>query len=170
MTAVLERPATPEQIEGPYWLPGSPQRTELARDGVYGAPLVLTGRVLAYDLTPVEGAWLDFWQCDGRGVYDQGGYSLRGHQFSDAEGGFRVSTVVPVEYVDTLNIRGHRIDVRRTAHIHVKVKRPGSPTLTTQLYFPGEPHNDADMIFKPECLLDLSSDGRAARFDFVLAW
>jgi protocatechuate 3,4-dioxygenase beta subunit len=167
---VAVRPATPEQIEGPYWLPGSPRRTRLIAPDVAGARLTLSGQVFGYDLKPIQGAWLDFWQCDGRGIYDVDGHTLRGHQFSDAEGRYRLETVVPVEYTDVLTIRGQRVDVERTAHIHVKVKTLGQPTLTTQLYFPDGPRNAADQIFRPECVLKLGPDRKTAQFDFVLAW
>lgn len=58
----------------------------------------------------------------------------------------------------------------RTRHSHVKVQAPGGPVLTTQLYFPDEPRNQTDRIFRPELLLDVQdgADGRQARFDFVL--
>ncbi|WP_374346586.1 hypothetical protein [Phenylobacterium sp.] len=170
METAKERTVTPEQIEGPYWLPGSPERQRLVEDGIVGAPLTLTGRVFKQDLTPVEGAWVDFWQCDGVGVYDFEGYRLRGHQYTDADGRYRLETIVPVEYTDRLEFAGRQFDVHRTAHLHVKVKMPRRQTLTTQLYFPGAPHNDKDQIFNAACILELSSDGRTAQFDFVLPW
>jgi protocatechuate 3,4-dioxygenase beta subunit len=42
--------------------------------------------------------------------------------------------------------------------------------LTTQLYFPGEPANRRDSMFRRELLMKLADakDGQAARFDFVL--
>jgi protocatechuate 3,4-dioxygenase beta subunit len=52
----------------------------------------------------------------------------------------------------------------------VKVKKPSRQTLTTQLYFPDQPHNAADGIFRSECVIELAPDGRTARFDFVLPW
>lgn len=72
--------------EGPYFKAGSPQRTSLLESGVAGTPLVLTGRVLSRSGAAVAGALLDFWQADGNGAYDNSGYRLRGHQFTDAQG------------------------------------------------------------------------------------
>jgi len=42
--------------------------------------------------------------------------------------------------------------------------------LTTQLYFPGEPQNASDGIFREECLIDIANavDGKAGTFQFVL--
>jgi protocatechuate 3,4-dioxygenase beta subunit len=53
----------------------------------------------------------------------------------------------------------------------VKVQAPGQPVLTTELYFPGEERNARDTLFRPQLLVSLADarDGKAARFDFVLA-
>jgi protocatechuate 3,4-dioxygenase beta subunit len=149
--------ATPEQTEGPFFTPDSPERTSFLESGIEGTRLVLAGSVLATDCTPVAGALLDFWHADAQGEYDNEGYRLRGHQFADRRGRYRLETIVPGVYTG------------RTRHIHVKVQAPDRPVLTTQLYFPGEPGNDSDSIFDPSLLVELRrSDTGAARFDFVL--
>ena len=58
----------------------------------------------------------------------------------------------------------------RTRHFHVKVQAPNGPVLTTQLYFPGDPANSRDGIFRPELLMDVrdASDGKEGIFDFVV--
>jgi protocatechuate 3,4-dioxygenase beta subunit len=150
---------TPAQTEGPYFTPNSPERASLLEAGVGGQRLVIAGTVLATDCRPVERALLDFWQADDAGQYDNQGYRLRGHQFSDAKGAWRLETIVPGRYSG------------RTRHIHVKVQAPDGPVLTTQLYFPDEPENDSDGIFQPELLLtDVrdAGDTRRAAFGFVL--
>jgi protocatechuate 3,4-dioxygenase beta subunit len=150
---------TLSQTEGPYFTPNSPQRASLLEAGVDGQRLVVTGTVLTTGCRPVQRALLDFWQADDAGEYDNQGYRLRGHQFSDADGGWRLETVVPGRYTG------------RTRHIHVKVQAPDGPVLTTQLYFPGEPDNDRDGIFSPELVLDDVrdvGDARQASFTFVL--
>jgi protocatechuate 3,4-dioxygenase beta subunit len=150
---------TPSQTEGPYFTPNSPRRASLLEAGVGGQRLVVAGAVLTTDCRPVNRALLDFWQADDAGEYDNQGYRLRGHQFSDADGRWRLETVVPGLYSG------------RTRHIHVKVQAPDGPVLTTQLYFPGEPDNDRDGIFSPELVLaDVrdSGDTRQASFTFVL--
>jgi protocatechuate 3,4-dioxygenase beta subunit len=146
---------TPEQTEGPFFTPDSPERTSLREDGIDGTAFVLTGTVLATDCTPLAGALLDFWHADDSGEYDNEGYRLRGHQFTDANGAYRLETIVPGLYTG------------RTRHIHVKAQREGGDVLTTQLYFPDEPSNESDSIFDPA--LVMSRAGRSgARFDFVL--
>jgi protocatechuate 3,4-dioxygenase beta subunit len=146
---------TPEKTEGPYYTPDTPRRRRIAEAGVAGEPLVVSGLVLGTDCKPVRRALLDFWQCDGEGEYDDEGYRLRGHQFTDAAGRFRLETVRPGLYTG------------RTRHIHVKAQRPGGDVLTTQLYFPGEPGNESDDIFDEALLMNVR--GERARFDFVLA-
>ena len=147
------------QTEGPYFTPDSPQRASLLEAGMGGQRLVVAGTVLTTDCRPLQRALLDFWQADDAGQYDNQGYRLRGHQFSDAKGAWRLETIVPGLYTG------------RTRHIHVKVQAPDGPVLTTQLYFPGEPANDRDGIFRPELLLaDVRDRGdtRQASFTFVL--
>jgi protocatechuate 3,4-dioxygenase beta subunit len=123
-----------------------------------GTRLHLTGRVLHKDCTPVAQAKLDFWHADASGSYDNAGYRLRGHQFTDAQGNYALDTIVPGEYPG------------RTNHIHVKVQAPNGPVLTTQLYFPGEPRNATDRIFHSALLLAIedSAAGQLGAFDFVL--
>lgn len=149
---------TPPQTEGPYFTPNSPERTSLLEPGVNGTRLVVSGRVLTTECKPVPQALLDFWQADARGGYDNIGFRLRGHQYSDAEGRYRLETIVPGLYPG------------RTRHIHVKVQAPNRPVLTTQLYFPDEPRNASDAIFNPKLVMAVqdTSKGKLATFDFVL--
>jgi protocatechuate 3,4-dioxygenase beta subunit len=119
----------------------------------------------------IECAWLDFWQCDGTGTYDNTGFRLRGHQFTGADGGYRLETVVPSEYDDFLTSPdGETRKTYRTAHIHVKVKGPERPSLTTQLYFPRYEGNSRDDYYVDELLLEIydTPDGKVGHFDFVL--
>ncbi|MFN2567444.1 MAG: dioxygenase [Gemmatimonadaceae bacterium] len=149
---------TPRQTEGPYFTPNSPKRASLLEPGIQGTRLAVTGMVLTRGCRPVANALVDFWQCDDAGEYDNAGYRLRGHQFTDARGVYRLETIVPGLYPG------------RTRHIHVKVQAPRQPILTTQLYFPDERRNDRDRIFDPELLLRMTDTGvaRQGRFDFVL--
>ena len=150
---------TVEQTEGPYFTPGSPERRSLLEPGLDGTRLVVAGRVLTTACRPVRRALLDFWQADDGGQYDNEGFRLRGHQFTDARGRFSLETVVPGLYPG------------RTRHIHVKVQAPERDVLTTQLYFPREAENEADGIFDPALLMAVRESGgrRLASFDFVLA-
>ena len=149
---------TDAQTEGPYFKRSSPLRLSLLQEGMPGERLQLGGRVLDMQCRPVANALLDFWQADTGGAYDNTTFRLRGHQFSDAGGAFRLETVLPGVYPG------------RTRHIHVKVQAPGGRVLTTQLYFPGEAANRGDAIFSAALLVALQRDASGARaaFDFVL--
>lgn len=151
--------ATLAQTEGPYFKPSSPERIELIEAGMAGQPIELAGFVLTRACKPLAGALLDFWQADDQGRYDNSGFRLRGHQFSDAEGRYRLRTIVPGVYVG------------RTRHIHVKVQPRGGRVLTTQLYFPGESLNRSDGLFRRELLVRTAKNAGwlAGRFDFVVS-
>jgi protocatechuate 3,4-dioxygenase beta subunit len=150
--------ATLAQTEGPYFKPSSPERIELIEEGMAGQPIELAGFVLTRACKPIPGALLDFWQADDQGRYDNSGFRLRGHQFSDAEGRYRLRTVVPGIYPG------------RTRHIHVKVQPRGGRVLTTQLYFPGESLNRTDGLFRRELLVRTAKNAGwlAGRFDFMV--
>jgi protocatechuate 3,4-dioxygenase beta subunit len=150
--------STPAQTEGPYFKPSSPERASLVEPGIEGTRIVVSGRVLTTDCVPVPRALIDVWQANDRGEYDNAGFRLRGHQFTDADGRYRLETIVPGIYPG------------RTRHIHVKVQAPGGPVLTTQLYFPGEAQNRRDGIFDPALVMatDETAQGKRGTFDFVV--
>jgi protocatechuate 3,4-dioxygenase beta subunit len=150
--------ATVPQTEGPYFKPSSPERTELFEEGMAGQPIELVGFVLSRACKPLAGALLDFWQADDKGRYDNSGFRLRGHQFSDAEGRYRLRSVVPGIYPG------------RTRHIHVKVQPRDGSVLTTQLYFPGEAKNRSDSLFRKDLQIRTTKNAGwlAGRFDFVV--
>jgi protocatechuate 3,4-dioxygenase beta subunit len=152
---------TPAQTEGPYYTPNTPERANLRAEGVPGTPMLLTGRVFDADCQPLAGAKVDFWQTDGEGNYDNVGYTMRGHQFTDDDGHYRLETVVPGEYPG------------RTPHIHVKVFAPDGPELlTSQIYLPGISDQVQDRIYSPALLADdLGTEGGEPHygFDFVVA-
>jgi len=149
---------TPAMAEGPFFTPRSPRRASLLEPGMGGTRIVLSGRVLTRDCRPVSGALLDFWHADDAGDYDNQGYRLRGHLFTDAQGRYRLETIVPGLYPG------------RTRHYHLKVQAPRGRVLTTQLYFPGEARNGRDGSFRPELFMAVSETkaGKQGRFNFVL--
>lgn len=146
------------QTEGPYFKPDSPRRASLLEPGMAGTRMVVTGLVLSTACKPIPRALLDFWHADDRGDYDNVGFRLRGHQFTDEAGRYRLETVVPGRYPG------------RTRHFHVKVQAPNQPVLTTQLYFPGEPSNATDGIFSRDLVMKIedAGGGKLGRFNFVL--
>jgi protocatechuate 3,4-dioxygenase beta subunit len=119
---------TQAQTEGPYYTPNSPEKHSLLEDGLTGTRLILVGYVLDQNCLPQSNAWLDFWQADANGQYDNAGYRLRGHQFTDAQGRYYLETILPGLYSS-----------RPIEHIHVKVRPEGGAEVTSQLYFPQRP-------------------------------
>ena len=151
--------AITELTEGPYYKAGAPQRATLSTTGVAGTPLVLTGYVLSTSCQPIANAKLDFWQADGNGNYDNSGYTLRGWQLTDANGAYRLETVIPGLYPG------------RTEHIHVKVTVNGK-TYTSQLFFPGVSQNAGDSIYAANMLIALNSattTPRTGTFNFIIS-
>ena len=149
---------TEAQTEGPFFKTNSPERTNFQGDVTEGTKLVLAGAVLTTACRPVSRAKMELWHADNNGEYDNDGYRLRGHFFTDDQGRYEVRTIMPGIYTG------------RTRHFHVKVQPEGGRILTTQLYFPGEPGNSRDGIFDESLLMQVSDagDAKAAAFDFVV--
>jgi len=150
---------TPAQTRGPFYpvtrpLEADADLTRLAghAERAEGRVVHLMGRVLDAAGRPVAGAKVELWQANARGRYahprDVNAAPLDpnfqgfGSQSTDADGQFRFKTVKPAAYpVNPMNPRAVR-----TPHIHFAFES-GAATLVTQLYFPGERHNDSDGIY-----------------------
>lgn len=138
--------ATPEGVEGPFYVDERMNRSNLVGDTrepfvTAGIPLVLRLGVFAVgerSCAPLEGARIDLWHASAEGVYSDepssllqkkrtvGETYLRGYQLSDRTGRVEFTTIYPGWYAN------------RTIHVHVKVTtedRAGKRLeWTTQLY------------------------------------
>jgi len=163
---------TPPNPLGPFHLPDAPFVEKLDKPDEPGERIEFAGRVLALpDCRPVAGAVLDLWHASAGGVYynletaarpDQ--YRLRGRLLSGADGSFRIVTVRPGRY-------GSGPDAR-PPHIHVTIAAPGMAPLTTQVYFPADPDNAGDDLFRRSLVGTLqprAGSPTLLSFDFVLA-
>lgn len=140
---------TPRTIEGPLYVAGAPLREGYARmddgteDGV-ATPFFVEGRVLNLQGQPVAGGLVDLWQADSKGNYShfdkrQSEFNLRRRIVTDADGRYRVRSIVPSGYgcnpqgptQACLNQLGRH--GQRPAHIHFFVSAPGYEHLTTQI-------------------------------------
>ena len=174
-------------IEGPFYAPGAPafgaEATLPMRPDEKGTPMTFHGQVRAVDGTPLGGALVDIWHCDDDGFYAQFApgipeWNLRGRVTADENGTFTIHTMQPAPYQIPTDgatgaiIRAANWHAWRPAHLHLKVSADGHQLITTQLYFPGDPHNDDDIAsaVKPELMLDPkpSGDGVDVEYDFVL--
>jgi protocatechuate 3,4-dioxygenase beta subunit len=136
----------PAQTEGPYFVDGTLNRSDIRPDPKDasvrpGVPLRLEFRVARLEsgsCTPQSGAVVDVWQCDAEGVYSgvrdfsglfdsRGKIFLRGYQVTDAAGTARFLTIYPGWYPG------------RAVHIHFKIRSDPSARrgfeFTSQLYF-----------------------------------
>jgi protocatechuate 3,4-dioxygenase beta subunit len=109
--SLIEIEGTPQQIEGPYFIDGIPNRSDVrseTSDGSMqeGIPLQLI--INTYDVgddglcIPFNGAKVDIWQANSQGIYsdvmDQGSEGknfLRGYQIADDNGTVRFITIYP---------------------------------------------------------------------------
>lgn len=150
---------TPAVTEGPYFTTNSPEKSSLLEQGMKGTKLTLVGYVVSTTCKPIAHALLDFWQADADGQYDNKGFTLRGHQYTDDKGKFTLETVVPGLYPG------------RTRHIHVKVQAPNGQVLTSQLFSPNEAGNAKDGIYNKALLMDIknNADGsQSGSYQFVV--
>ena len=149
---------TPQEIEGPYFRLGAPQRSDLLEPGDKPG-IVIAGRVLNELGTPIWGAIVYFWSSDAVGNYDMLGYRYTGWVITDDQGRYEVTTIVPGCY-----------QPRHAKHIHVKVQGVSSP-ITTQLYIDGEPGNEEDDYYNPAMVVPWEADASGVKrgtFDFVI--
>ena len=150
---------TPAAAAGPDYKAGAPERTSLLEPGLAGTRTVITGTVSGVTCGLIKRALLEFWQADASGVYDRAGMKLRGRQYTDANGAFRLETIVPGS------------TGKRAPRIHVRVTPPGKPAFTTQLFFPDLPQNKTDAEFKTELQMTAAATRggvKNATFDLLL--
>ena len=140
--ASIKLKGTPQQTEGPYFVDGMPNRSDIRSDPSDGSlqqgiPLHLVIHVYYVDngpCIPIRGAKVDIWHANSQGIYSAvkdfgttGKKFLRGYQVTDNNGTVRFTTIYPGWYQG------------RTIHIHDKVRTFNGleKTLewTAQLYF-----------------------------------
>ncbi|HEY2580084.1 MAG TPA: protocatechuate 3,4-dioxygenase subunit beta [Streptosporangiaceae bacterium] len=123
--------------------PGEPQ----------GERIIVTGRVLDSDGSPVRSALIEIWQTNAAGRYLHAGdqhaapldpnFTGLGRCVTDDEGRYRFVTIKPGAYP----WRNHP-NAWRPAHIHFSLfGRAFTQRLVTQMYFPDDPLFFQDPIF-----------------------
>ncbi|MGY2747700.1 catechol 1,2-dioxygenase [Arthrobacter sp. UYCu723] len=176
-------------IEGPYYLPNSPEQNTPAtlpmREDEPGTPLLFQGKVTSVAGHPLAGAKIEIWHADDLGFYSQFApnlpeWNLRGTVVADQDGNFQINTMQPAPYqIPTDGACGQLIAAAgwhawRPAHLHLKVSAPEHQLITTQLYFEGDEHvaDDIASAVKPELVLAPSdrTDGAGSEvtYNFVL--
>jgi protocatechuate 3,4-dioxygenase, beta subunit len=176
--------ATPQDTEGPFYpteWTGDVDGDLITVNGKRyeaGASMLLLGRILDVNGTPIRDANVEIWQVDATGNYrhprDDGdgplkrGFQGFGRVASDDKGGYRFRTIKPVAYGG------------RPSHIHFRVAARGYVELTTQMYFAVENAERSGLggfsrerdrlTVKTEALRDASAGAQlATNFEIVLA-
>ncbi len=143
---------SPPQTEGPYYPVTSRDDvdfdlTQVAGEGgtAEGEAIVVKGKIQNLDCQPVAGALVEIWQANTHGRYDHPdddsgiefdpNFQYWARVTTGRDGTYSFRTIYPGLYPG------------RTRHIHYRVSAPTYRTLTTQLYFAGEPKNSQDGIY-----------------------
>lgn len=154
-------------------------RIKSRKGAAMGQPINVIGRIVDLRGNPIRNAQVELWQCNAAGRYDhpgdranpatldpnfQGFASLA----TDRDGQFKFRSIKPKDYNTPIGVR--------TPHIHFDI-RGRSDRLVTQMYFPGEPLNDADFLLKDakpresliaEAIDRLSGDPQALAFRWTV--
>jgi protocatechuate 3,4-dioxygenase beta subunit len=151
--SLIEIEGTPQQTEGPYFVDGMPERSDIRSDTSDGSvedgiPLTLELNIYGLDdgsCTPISGAKVDIWHANSQGVYSgvqdagtSGQDFLRGYQLTDGNGTVQFTSVYPGWYEG------------RAIHIHVKVRTfEGTQETfewTSQFYLPNSANEQVHTI------------------------
>jgi protocatechuate 3,4-dioxygenase beta subunit len=170
---------TEDNPSGPFYLAGAPFQSRLAPDNLPGERLRIAGRILAAgSCEPLAGAVVDVWHASAGGYYygleatpplRPEDYLLRGRIRTGADGSYSFDTILPGNY---------RVSETwvRPRHIHYIVSHSSHSSLTTQLYFEGDPQNARDALVKSALIIPLrrrQGEGAVSSFegtfDVVLA-
>ena len=157
--AMIGSGKTPPQAEGPFY-PVKDQQDKDAdmtmvrgrSEAALGQRVFLSGQVVDVDSgTAISGAMVEFWQACESGKYNHPrdpntapldpNFQYWSQVRTDGKGTFTLKTIRPGAYPAGDGWV-------RPPHIHVKVHKPGYPSLTTQIYFAGDPLNDKDHILQ----------------------
>jgi hydroxyquinol 1,2-dioxygenase len=179
---------TENTVLGPFYVPGSPERTRgesMVVDPDDGDRVVIRGTVTDDAGTPLAGATLDCWQNATAGFYAvqqpgvQSAANLRGIYTTDTDGSYEIRTVRPVPYPipfdgpvgDVLRANGR--GWMRPGHTHMWVKAERCKDLITHVFDADTEYLHEDAVFgvRPSLVREFAPDADgelATTFDIVL--
>jgi protocatechuate 3,4-dioxygenase beta subunit len=158
---------TPAADVGAGFRPDAPLRRDLSAGASDGRAIAVSGAVIGITCGRIRGARVDLWQANALGRTPADPKRLRAHQITDAEGRFEFATIVPGAAAD----RAPRLNLRVEVPALVVAKSGKPATLVTALFFPGEPRNAGDPLFRPALAMTAApaTTGAAAYvFDVIL--
>jgi protocatechuate 3,4-dioxygenase alpha subunit len=145
---------TSSQTVGPFFHIGLDWLVtdDLVAPGVRGDPVSIEGRITDGDAAPVADALVELWQANAQGRYahpeDTRDLALEptwkgfGRLHTDPDGRFRFRTVKPGRVPSAAG-------GLQAPHISVLIMMRGMlKQLTTRIYFPGDPANEADPVLQ----------------------
>ena len=191
--------ASESTVLGPFHVADAPELplgSDICLDQK-GEPMLVKGRILSTDGSPVANAKIDVWQANDEGFYDvqqkgiQPDFNLRGVFRTNDRGEYWFKGVKPKFYpipddgtVGNL-LKGLGRHPFRPAHLHFIISADGFETLTTHIFDPDDPYIHSDAVFgvkeslmarfepidSPQAIADARMDGPFLQVvhDFVLA-
>ncbi|MEM9437917.1 MAG: intradiol ring-cleavage dioxygenase [Pseudomonadota bacterium] len=153
--------ASESTVLGPFHIPDVPELpmgANICLDGK-GHPMLIKGRILSTDGTPINNAKIDVWQTNDDGFYDvqqkgiQPDFNLRGVFRTGADGRYHFWGAKPRFYPipddgpvgQLLGALGRH--PFRPAHLHYILEADGFETLVTHIFDPDDAYIDTDAVF-----------------------
>jgi protocatechuate 3,4-dioxygenase beta subunit len=153
--------ASESTVLGPFHVPNVPELpmgANICLDGK-GEPMLIKGRIMSTDGTPISGAKIDVWQTNDDGFYDvqqkgiQPDFNLRGVFRTSEDGTYRFWGAKPRFYpipddgpvgkmLESLGRHPYR-----PAHLHYIIEAEGFQKLVTHIFDPDDEYIHSDAVF-----------------------
>jgi catechol 1,2-dioxygenase len=171
-------------ILGPFWRENAPMLSygaSIVQGGPQGDAVLVQGRILSTDGTPIKDAILNVWETAPNGLYEQQDpnqpdYNLRGQFRTDAEGryAFRAwrPTAYPIPFDGPAGDLLQMMDRHpyRPGHFHFRVRAPGHRDLTTQVFDRTDEYVGGDSVFavKDSLMIDFKPTPAGADTKYIV--
>lgn len=166
--------ASESTVLGPFHVADAPELplgSDICLDQK-GEPMLVKGRILSTDGTPLANAKIDVWQANDEGFYDvqqkgiQPDFNLRGVFRTNDKGEYWFRGVKPKYYPipddgpvgKMLTALGRH--PYRPAHLHYIIEADGHEALTTHIFDPDDQYINSDAVFGVKASL-------MAKFDWI---